>query len=56
MVQWLEFVPSKHEIRVRFPVDAYFKKKKRKKILFYFYLFFIFFFLILLVLGLWCSG
>ena len=23
IVQWLEFVPSKHEVRVRFPVDAY---------------------------------
>ena len=22
IVQWLEFVPSKHEVRVRFPVDA----------------------------------
>jgi hypothetical protein len=22
IVQWLEFVPSKHEARVRFPVDA----------------------------------
>lgn len=24
IVQWLEFVPSKHEVRVRFPVDACF--------------------------------
>ena len=24
IVQWLEFVPSKHEVRVRFPVDAQF--------------------------------
>ena len=24
IVQWLEFVPSKHEVRVRFPVDASF--------------------------------
>ena len=30
IVQWLEFVPSKHEVRVRFPVDADKKKKKKK--------------------------
>ena len=28
IVQWLEFVPSKHEVRVRFPVDAHKKSEK----------------------------
>jgi hypothetical protein len=26
IVQWLEFAPSKHEVRVRFPVDAEIKQ------------------------------
>ncbi len=32
IVQWLEFAPSKHEVRVRFPVGAFF---------FFFFLFFL---------------
>ena len=34
IVQWLEFVPSKHEVRVRFPVDAvvfYFLQQQKNK-------------------------